>query len=197
MGWLALGYPVLAHIAVVLRKPGLQWLAMVWLLAVALWYPLSQRRWSAWAAWLAGSATAFPLAMAGNGLYALYLPPVLMPLGLLVLFAHSLRAGEVPLVTRIATLMRGAAPPDELLAYTRRVTQVWCGVFVLLAASALAFALCAAPAVWSVMTNCVHYLIIGAVFVLEFSYRRMRYRQYEHDGLLRYLWRLAHTRLHG
>lgn len=197
MGWLALGYPLLAHLGVSMAEPRLQWLAIVWLLAVSVWRPLTHGRAWAWGVLIAGALAAWPLTFAGGGLYALYLPPVLIPAALLVLFSHSLRRDCVPLVSRIATVMRGGELPEELRTYTRHVTQAWCVLFVLLGASAIAFAIWAQPHVWSLMTNVVHYLVIGAAFVLEFLYRRIRYRRYEHDGLLQYLRRLAHTRLHG
>lgn len=197
MGWLALGYPLLAHLAVALHDARLEWLAIVWFLIAALWGALAQRRAWAWAALAAGAGAAYALIAAGGGLYALYLPPVLIPAALLLAFAQSLRADRVPLVTRIAAAMRGGPLPAELRVYTRRVTEAWCIVLALLCASAVAFALWASPAAWSLMTNVVHYLILGAVFVLEFAYRRLRYRQYEQDGLWRNLRRLARARIHG
>lgn len=197
MPWLALGYPLLAHAAVLLDDARLEWLAIVWLLAVALSGALAHRRLWAWGVLLAGAAAAWPLTFAGGGLYALYVPPVLIPASLLLIFGQSLRPGAAPLVTRIATIMRGGALPEDLRQYTRAVTQLWCIVFVLLSASAVCFALWATPDAWSLMTNVIHYLVIGAVFVLEFLYRRIRYRHYEHDGLWRYLRRVAQTRIHG
>lgn len=197
MGWLALGYPLLAHLAVLLDEVRLQWAALVWLLAVALSGALLKRRMWAWATLIAGAAAAWPLALAGGGLYALYLPPILIPASLLLLFGQSLRAGATPLVTRIATIMRQGDLPEELRLYTRRVTQLWCAMFVALIASAVGFALWASPEVWSLMTNVVHYVVLGALFVLEFLYRRMRYRRFETEGLLSYLRRLTRTRIHG
>lgn len=197
MGWLALGYPLLAHLAVVLDEVRLQWAALVWLLAVALSGALLKGRLWAWAALLVGAASAWPLVLAGGGLYALYLPPVLIPASLLLLFGQSLREGATPLVTRIATIMRAGDMPEELRVYTRRVTQVWCAMFVALIASAVGFAVWASPQAWSLMTNVIHYVVLGAMFVLEFLYRRVRYRRFETDGLLSYLRRLTRTRMHG
>jgi len=195
MFWLALGYPLLAHLAVVLEQAWLQWLALAWLLAISLWGALAARRAWAWVALLASGAVLYWLVVAGGGLYALYVPPAVIPAALFIVFARSLRAGEQPWISRVATHMRGAPLPPPLVAYTRHVTVVWCGVFVAMFASAVALAAWASPELWSLMTNFVHYVVLGAVFVLEFAYRRIRYRALEPWGLFEYLRRLVRTNL--
>lgn len=195
MFWLALGYPLLAHLSVMLHDQRLQWLALVWLLGIALGGPLLQRRLWAWAVLLVGGSGSYGLVMAGNGLYALFIPPAVIPAALFLLFASSLRTGETPLVTRIATLMHDGPLPDDLAVYTRHVTQLWCCVCATLFVSAVLLALFATPQLWSVMTNVIHYLLLGAVFVLEYAYRRIRFRHHEHLGLFQFLRRLAQTRI--
>jgi uncharacterized membrane protein len=91
--------------------------------------------------------------------------------------------------------MRGAPLPAPLLTYTRHVTLLWCGVFVVMFGSAVSFAVWAPPAVWSLMTNVVHYIALAAVFVVEFGYRRMRYGHLEPWGLFEYLRRLMRANL--
>jgi uncharacterized membrane protein len=193
MFWLALGYPLLAHLAVLFAAPRLQWLALSWLAAISMWDALGARRAWAWIALIAASALFYWLVVAGHGLYALYVPPAAIPAALLVGFARSLRSGAEPWVTRVATAMRGEPLPEPLLGYTRRVTLLWCGVFVAMIASAIGFAIWAAPELWSLMTNVVHYLVLGAVFVGEFVYRRIRYGALEPWGLFEYLRRLIST----
>lgn len=197
MFWLALGYPLLAHLAVIFDDRRLQWLALVWLLAIAVGGALIQRRLWAWAVLVVGGGLLYWVVFAGNGLYALYIPPAAIPAALFMVFASSLRAGQVPLVTRIARVMHDGPLPEDLVAYTRRVTQLWCGVCAALFLSAVLLALFASPRVWSLMTNVVHYVVLGAVFVLEYGYRRWRYAHHEHSGLLHYLRRLSRTNLRG
>lgn len=56
--------------------------------------------------------------------------PVLVNVSLLSVFGASLFSG-MPVVERLARLgLRGKPLPPEGLAYTRRVTAVWCGFFV-------------------------------------------------------------------
>jgi uncharacterized membrane protein len=195
MFWLALGYPLLAHLAVVLADSRLQWLALVWLVGLALSGALVQGRLWAWATWLASGALLYWLVVAGHGLYALYVPPAAIPAALLLLFAGSLRAGEVPLVTRIARIMHDGALPEDLVSYTRRVTWLWCAVCASLFLSAVLLAVFASPPLWSLMTNLVHYLVLGAVFLLEYAWRRFRFRHHPHLGLFQFLRRLAQVRI--
>lgn len=195
MFWLALGYPLLAHLAVLTHDRRLEWLALVWLLGIAMSGALIQRRLWAWGALLAGAGLLYWLVIEGNGLYALYIPPVAIPAALLMLFSLSLRTGEIPLVTRIARLMHDGPFPDDLTVYTRHVTQLWCGVCAAMVLSAVLLALFASPELWSLMTNVIHYVVLGAVFVLEYGYRRWRYSHHEHSGLFQYLRRLSRTKL--
>jgi uncharacterized membrane protein len=195
MFWLALGYPLLAHLAVLTEDWRLEWLALVWLLGIAVSGALIQRRLWAWAVLFAGSALLYWLVVEGNGLYALYIPPAAIPAALLMMFSLSLRAGQIPLVTRIARLMHDGPLPDDLVIYTRHVTQLWCCVCAAMFASAVLLALFAPAGLWSLMTNVIHYVVLGAVFILEYGYRRWRYRHHEHSGLFQYLRRLTRTKL--
>jgi uncharacterized membrane protein len=195
MFWLALGYPLLAHLAVVFDETRLQWLALVWLIAISLWGALGARRAWAWALLFAGAIALYALVVTGGGLYALYVPPAVIPAALFSVFALSLRTGEIPWINRVATTMRGAPLPPALVVYTRQVTLLWCGVFVVMFTSAVVLAIWATPALWSIMTNVVHYVILGAVFVLEFAYRRLRFRDLEPWGLFEYLRRLVRTNI--
>ena len=193
MFWLALGYPLLAHLAVALNDTRLEWLALVWLLAISLTGALIARRLWAWVTLSTGACVLYWLVVVGHGRYALYVPPALIPAALFLLFARSLRPGSTPLISRIATVMRGEPLPPTLVVYTRVVTMLWCAVFVVMFASAVALAIWASPEVWSLMTNAVHYVALGVVFVAEFAYRRSRYRALEPWGLFEYLRRLVRT----
>lgn len=195
MFWLALGYPLLAHLAVILSDRRLQWLALVWLVGLALVGALTQRRAWAWAVFLASGALLYWLVVAGHGLYALYVPPAVIPAALFLLFASSLRAGQEALVTRIARIMHDGPLPEDLVVYTRQVTILWCVVCASLFASAVLLALFATPAWWSLMTNVIHYLVLGAVFILEYAWRRVRFRHHEHLGLFQFLRRVAQVRI--
>lgn len=195
MPWLAVGYPVLAHLGVWLHNLYLEWLALVWLLFSMTSGALLNGKMWAWVGFIGGSAALYFLTLHGNGIYALYLPPIAIPIFILWLFGRSLRSGATPLVSQFAEAMRGEPLPDVLRAYTRRVTQLWCVVAVCLTLSAVGTALWATPEIWSLVTNVLHYFAMGAVFVLEFAYRKIRYSALEPWGLMQYLRRLRRIRL--
>lgn len=195
MPWLAVGYPLLAHAGVWLNSLYLQCFALVWLLFSMLSGALLRKRAWAWLSFVVGSAALYLLTLHGDGMYALYLPPIAIPIFILWLFGRSLLTGATPLVSRFAESMRGEPLPDVLRAYTRRVTQLWCVIAACLTLSAIGTALWARPETWSLVTNVLHYVAMGAVFILEFAYRKIRYADLEPWGLMQYLQRLRHIRL--
>jgi uncharacterized membrane protein len=187
-------YPLLAHLAVLGHDTRLQWLALMLLGTAPLFGALLRHRWWAYVGVLALGSVLYFVVTAGGGAYAMLFPPVLIPVALGVVFAKTLKRGETPMITRIARAMRGSLSP-ELEIYTRRVTIVWVAMFVALTASAIALALWARPEIWSLGTNLVHYLVLGALFVGEYIYRRIRFRKHAHESLATYLRKLAKVNL--
>ena len=61
-----------------------------------------------------------------------YLPAFAL-LWLAVFFGRTLRAGDTPLIERVARVSKPMLSP-ALCRYTRRLTALWCGYFVLAAA---------------------------------------------------------------
>lgn len=105
--------------------------------------------------------------------------PVLAYCALFALFAATLRPGRTPMISRFARLEQGELSP-ELAAYTRRLTVIWCAFFALMAATALGLAAWAPLHVWYLHTFVISYLLIAALFVGEYGYRRWRYPHYRH-----------------
>jgi uncharacterized membrane protein len=191
---LAVAYPVLVHLAVIWPRPWLEWLALMALSALPLYPSLRAGRAWAWLA-LAGCLVASALIVRWQGTHwVLLLPPIAIPLSLLIVFGASLRPGQQPMVTRFALLARGSLPP-ELITYTRSVTVLWVVVFAILTLSAVLLSLFASTQWWSLATNFLHYILIGAVFAGEYAWRRWRYRHLDHPGFLAYLRQLKPVRM--
>ncbi len=74
--------------------------------------------------------------------------------------------------------MREPDLPAATLAYTRRVTQVWCGFFVVNGAIALFTALYASAALWSLYNGFLAYLFMGLLFAGEYFVRWQVKRRY-------------------
>ena len=94
---------------------------------------------------------------------------------LLAAFGLSLRRGRVALVTALARRIHGAIP-DDMAAYTRGVTWVWCGFFGAQPATSLALFLWAPISAWSLFVNVLGLPLIILMFVAEHAYRMVHLR---------------------
>lgn len=114
--------------------------------------------------------------------------PVIVNGGLLALFGFSLRA-EQSMVERFARRQDPDLTPDKV-AYCRTVTKVWCGFFVANIAVTVGLAVFGTIAAWTLYTGIIAYVLIGAMFTVEYIVRKARFRDYPerpwpHDRLLR------------
>jgi uncharacterized membrane protein len=162
----SLAYPVVVYLALGHVSP--RWIALLLvLLALA-------RAWvTRESFWLAAATLALVLAGAsvlGDFWGPLKLYPALVNLVMLGLFATSLWRGP-SVVERLARLREPDLPPAAV-AYTRRVTQVWCGFFVVNGAVAVATALWASTAAWTLYNGLLSYLAMGALMGGEWLVRR-------------------------
>ena len=163
---LSLAYPLAVYLMLGHFEP--RWLAAL-LCALALLRAVSSREQLWWWVALATGALAAWASLA-NAALPLKLYPVLVNLALLLLFGLSLRFGP-PLVERMARLREPALSPAAV-AYTRRVTQVWCGFFLLNGSLALLTALYASERAWALYNGVIAYVLIGALFAGEWLLRQ-------------------------
>lgn len=186
--------PTLVSVLVTLLYPLAIWfghgrveprlLALLLVLAAATRLPtLKVNRASRW--WLAGALLLAALAIWNNALLPLKLYPVLVNLGMLAVFAYSLYAPP-SVIERMARLSDPALPAYAI-AYTRRVTQVWCIFFVINGTLAMLTAIWASAAVWSFYNGVAAYALMGCLFAGEYVVRiivRRRHRRLdaEQDG---------------
>lgn len=172
---LLLAYPFCAHFGATRGQPEWGVAAIVALAAVALRLAVSSPgRWALLFSPLAVAAWLLPAQ------WVLYAPPVLFNLTLAAVFGVSLRAGAEPFIGRIARLERGEPLDHRLGAYSRRLTLVWTAFFVAMAIVSIALAAAAPLRIWSYFANGLAYLFIGALFLGEWLYRRIRLSQYRH-----------------
>ncbi|MFL6656472.1 MAG: hypothetical protein ACJ8GW_00225 [Massilia sp.] len=153
-----------------------RWLAMLLLLAVAARLPALKV--SALARWSVAAALVLVAgAVWANALLPLKLYPVLVSAVFLAAFAYSL-VSPPSMVERFARLSEPDLPPSGV-AYTRRVTQVWCGFFIVNGSIALATALWATPALWSLYNGVISYVLMGLLFAGEYLVR-IRFKRLHH-----------------
>ena len=208
---LAVAYPLLAHWASVDGSGWVAALALADLAAIVLLWPLAQGRGWAW----------LLLALIGTGLWALHdsgmlallllAPPVVFTGLLSWWFGRSLRAGRVPLISRVVSGLEGCEPDalkPELKHYTRRLTAVWSGLLAALALTNATLALVAVPDgvlmrlgyppllavsqdAWSWFANLLDYGIVGGFFVGEYIYRKHRFPDRPYRSFPDFLRRMA------
>lgn len=131
------------------------------------------------AASYAGKHWATPLLIAGigycvfamwsNQLDTLLFYPILVNALMLLIFGWSLFYPP-SLIERLARLQHPDLPPEGVI-YTRRVTLVWCGFFIVNGALALATALWASLEIWSLYNGLIAYVLMGVLFAAEYLVR--------------------------
>lgn len=207
---LALAYTVLAHLSNALDRPVLGAIALALLAVMLLLAPMARRRWWAW--------LALPLLLLG--VLALHeaglvrAPMLLVPVAFVALvawwFGRSLRAGRVPLITRIVARMDDVAPEamaPDLRRYTRGLTAAWAWLLAVLALLNLLLSVVAVPdgllatlgassplpitrTQWSWLANVSNYGVIGGFFIAEYQFRKRRFPG-RYDSFLHFLRKLA------
>jgi uncharacterized membrane protein len=119
----------------------------------------------------------------GETLHIFYITPVLINVAFFLLFAKSLRPGNIPLITRIATLIRGQLEP-QVAHYTRKLTEWWAWFFVIIIVETIALTLYAPMLIWSIFSNFLNYLFIVIFFIVEYHVRIRWLSDVEHLSFL-------------
>lgn len=204
---LALGYPVLAHMAAARNDDALAAVALGDLLLVLLIGPLWRRRPWAIALMLAALPALAALAHSPYAQLPLLAPPVLFSGLLAWLFARSLRRGRVALITRLVEVSEGP-PPPEVARYTRTLTAAWAGLLGAITTMNALLALVAVPdgvlarlghpppwsvpqARWSLIANLLIYGLVVAFFLGEYAYRRRRFPDRPYGNFVGFMRRLG------
>ncbi len=184
LGLLLVAYQLLAHVITAADRltPAGVVVMIVPVAAGALWAVVTEFGWRWAAAALAGALLATLAAIAALGLPSAALvyglPHFSANLFLLWFFARTLRAAQVPLVTRIAERLERRSLPAPMLVYTRRVTLAWSVFFAAQLAISLLLYFIASRTVWSLFINLVSSLLIPVMFVAEYGWRRLHHREH-------------------
>lgn len=191
---LMLLYPLSVHISVLMGQPLLQVIAITVMFTILMFNPLKAGSKAVWAFFLLILAMAVFAAQQDLSIYALYLPPIIIPALLFWFFLSSLLPGRVALVTAIGEQVRGPLS-EGMRRYTHYVTVLWVIVFGLMATCSAMLAWLASNEVWSLFTNFLNYLMVGAIFAGEYVVRRMLFRDHNHPSFTQYLRIVTHVDL--
>jgi uncharacterized membrane protein len=123
-------------------------------------------------------AALFTIAIS-DSVIALLLYPVVMNLGFLLLFLYSL---VVPpsMVEQMARL-HDADLPESGVRYTRKVTMVWCGFFVLNGSIAAWTVWSGDRALWGLYNGLIAYILMGTLMIVEYCVRCKVRKTFEHE----------------
>ena len=106
------------------------------------------------------------------------LPHMVTNLFLMWFFARTLKEGREPLITTIARRVHGSLKP-EIESYTRTVTIAWSLFFAMQILASIALFSFAPLKVWSTYINLLNGPLIILMFILEYTYRVLRYREHQ------------------
>ncbi|MBX3687989.1 xanthomonadin biosynthesis protein [Dokdonella sp.] len=184
--------------------------AAVYGLIVALLVPALRRgRCLAWLGLFVIGALLAWLMRIGAGWLLMDLVPVLVNLGLCVLFARTLRQGHEPLIARFIAILEGRERlRDPAVArYARGLTRAWA---LVLGLQALVLGLIVAfmphgllhvlgmggprltATFWLAYLHAGSYGLVAGFMLFEYGWRRWQLRHLEHMGLVKFLLAVVH-----
>ena len=189
-----LTYPLFSHLFVVVGHP--QW-AAVYLMVICGLLLIKEL----WNQNYVLAMIMAPLLIVGAVLVSqeqlavlMYLPPIFISFGLFLLFGRSLLKSHIPLITRYARLIDGELN-SEMLFYTKRVTQIWTALFLIMLIESIVLAIFFPVEIWSLFTNFLNYLVVIFVFFAEYTYRNKVYPELPKRNFLEFLQRVRQIRL--
>jgi len=180
--------PVILH-ALIVKASGPSLILTASFLQLVLVGGVLASRNPGWAKGLAAAAAALLVALIAADRAGLNLslmpgiPHALTYAALLAGFGGSLLPGHVPILTRVVVSVRGPLP-EALMIHTRRVTAAWCCFFAAQLVISLILYLWAPLEIWSFFINVLNLPLVLLMFIAEYSYRVLRFRDYPHDSLL-------------
>ena len=190
---LAIAYPVVAHMAVVTRSVVVTAMSLAVLASLFLLPRLVARSVAAWCLLPVVAAGLLWLAHSHAAWLPLYATPVCVNIFGAWIFGHTLAAGQVPLIERLARLLHEEDGINERIArYARKVTIAWTLFLSGLAVLNTTLALLATPngvlmimgfhpfltvpvEVWSLFANFIDYVMAGVFFVAEYAWRQHKF----------------------
>ena len=180
-------YPLLVYLA--LRHGNVRWAAIV-LLVMLVPRVLTLRRSQLRSAGMIGAQVGVVGLLASSAVlfddprYLLQIP-VLINVFLLATFGVTLWR-PVSMIERYARLITEDLTPT-MVAYCRKVTVVWCVFFVLNGSVAEFLALKGSYEAWALYSGLIAYGLIGTLFAVEYTVRRLLFWGVQDDWIDRLL----------
>jgi uncharacterized membrane protein len=179
-------YPALVHASLLFAMPNLQIVALILFFLGIFGNALIRGSGLAWLIFSSLSIAVLLLGYFSLTLYLLYITPVVIPLGLLILFGRTLFSGRKPFITAISESVHGPLPP-VMQQYTRLLTKLWCAIFFIIFLWSAILPWLQRPELWSWFTNVINYGFVGAFFVIEFIVRKRLFPEHNHPSVMKYI----------
>jgi uncharacterized membrane protein len=175
-GLLIIGYPMIIY---VLLSYQIAWLGALLVFSLVVWKLHHRDNWL----WLALALLVGILVSARLfGIDAiLRLSPLLIHISLFYIFMQSLNT--TPLIEQFARLDFGDALPAEITAYCRKLTILWTIFFAANIAGCTWLAILGDDATWVLYNGLIVYLLIGALLLGEYLWRRIAFPDLEIPSL--------------
>lgn len=165
---LSLLYPIAVYFGLQYADLSVVLILLVGLLALRL-LTLGQSPLNHWL-WLPIIASLGLFSWWANNSLGLKLYPVAINGGFLLVFAWSL-FHPPSMIERLARLKTPELSP-QAIAYTRKVTKVWCGFFVMNGSIALWTSLWGTDQQWALYNGAIAYCLMGSLLLGEYLYRQ-------------------------
>ena len=176
-------YPLLVHLLILYKAPAVAVAGLV-VASMAYFYAMLKLRQGprmrlAWIGLYALLAAVGLLNLLTDTVYALYLPSLLINAGLMILFGLTLRRDSMPLIERLMRMeYHGGELPVALAHYARQLTRIWTGFFAAVVLISLVLAISAPLELWSLFANVLSYPFVLILFLAQYAWRALYYRQY-------------------
>ncbi|MFJ5444718.1 hypothetical protein ACIKP9_00600 [Methylobacillus methanolivorans] len=172
IAWLWVGYPVLMFLGLQFIEP--RYLAMILGIALLLRWrnklPKLLKQCSRLQKLLALALLTWIIATSiSNDEELLRSYPALISIGMLILFAVTLKCP--PSMIEMIARVQDPQLPTAAIAYTRKVTWLWCGFFALNGSIALYSALYGSRAFWVLYNGVISYIFMGLLLAGEWLWR--------------------------
>lgn len=172
------GYPVIIYL---MMKYQVAWLGALLVFGTVMWKLHHRDNWLWWAAILLIGALVTARLFGMDVI--LKMSPLLIHTSLFYIFMKSLN--NIPLIERFARLDFGDALPAGIASYCRKLTILWTVFFAANIAGCMWLAILGDDAVWALYNGLIVYLLIGALMLGEYLWRRIAFPDLEIPPLAR------------
>ena len=178
IGFIFALYPLLVYFGLQRFEPRIIAACFLLVALIKLVFLISNKTMRGNSVWLIlAAATATGLTLWTGSLFGLKSYPILVNSILFIVFFSSLWQQQTT-IERFARL-QDPSLPDSGIAYTRKVTKVWCVFFVINGTLSTA-TLLGSDQLWALYNGLIAYILIGLLFAGEYLVRRRVMASHQH-----------------